>query len=61
MTTKKVIDQATSGAEVSESVDQIPWVWQTPSKIAFDYQELQRFNLSLQDLPAGSQIVIALS
>ena len=42
-----------------ESADSIPWVWQTPSKIAFDYQELQRFNLSLQDLPAGSQILNA--
>lgn len=51
MLTKRVLS--------GESVDQIPWVWQTPSKIAFDYQELQRFNLSLQDLPAGSQIVNA--
>jgi diguanylate cyclase (GGDEF)-like protein len=42
-----------------ESANHIPWVWQTPSKIAFDYQQLQRFGVNLKSLPTGSQILNA--
>lgn len=40
-----------------EPADQLPWVWQTPNKLAFDQNELARLQVSLKDLPTQSTVI----